>query len=79
MSNGRLFKVAVLVLLAVCLFPQPALAYVGPGTGLSAVGVFLALVMGFIVAIFGFLWYPFKRLLRTCRKRIADKKGGQPG
>jgi len=38
-------------------------AYVGPGTGLSAIGAFLALLVGVVVAIFGFLWYPLKRLL----------------
>lgn len=43
--------------------PKIAWAYVGPGTGLSAIGAFLALIVGVIVAILGFLWYPIKRLL----------------
>ena len=77
MNTRRLFKNAVLFLFLVCCFPQPALAYVGPGTGMSAVGVFLAVVMGVIVALFGFLWYPLKRLLRTCKKWIAARKGEQ--
>jgi len=49
-------------------FPQSALAYVGPGAGLSAIGAFLAIVAGIIVAIFGFIWYPVKRLLRNRKK-----------
>jgi hypothetical protein len=71
MNARRLLKCAVLVLLMVGCFPALALGYVGPGTGMSAVGVFLAVVMGIVVALFGFLWYPFKRMVRTFRKRIA--------
>jgi hypothetical protein len=77
MSTQRLLKCVVLFLLLICCFPRPAMAYVGPGTGMSAVGVFLAVVMGVVVAIFGFLWYPCKRLLRTCRRQMAAKKGEQ--
>jgi hypothetical protein len=75
MNRHRLFKVAVFVLFLIGCFPRPALAYIGPGTGMSAVGVFLAVLMGFAIALFGFLWYPFKRLMRMCKKRLADKKG----
>ncbi|MBU0529509.1 hypothetical protein KKF86_07125 [bacterium] len=49
------------ILLTTCL-PQTVFAYVGPGTGISAIGSFLALLAGIIVAILGFLWYPIKRL-----------------
>jgi hypothetical protein len=75
MNARRLLKCVVLFLLLVCCFPCPAMAYVGPGTGMTAVGVFLAVVMGVVVAVFGFLWYPVKRLLRTYRRSIAAKKG----
>ncbi len=43
-------------------------AYIGPGTGLSAVGAILAVAAGIIVAIFGFFWYPIKRLLGKGKK-----------
>jgi hypothetical protein len=46
------------------LWVTPAFAYVGPGVGLSAIGAFLALILGVILAFFGFIWYPVKRLLR---------------
>jgi len=58
--------------------PQPAQAYIGPGTGMSAVGIFFAVLMGFIFAIIGFLWYPAKRLLQVCRRRFAAEKGETP-
>jgi hypothetical protein len=38
-------------------------AYIGPGTGLTAIGAILAVAVGIAVAIFGFFWYPIKRLL----------------
>ena len=41
-----------------------SLAYIGPGTGLSAVGALIAVVAGILLAIVGFVWYPLKRLLR---------------
>jgi len=46
------------------MWATPAFAYLGPGVGLSAIGAFLALIIGVIIAFFGFIWYPVKRLLR---------------
>lgn len=53
------------------LLPSEALAYIGPGGGLSAIGIFLALVVGILAALFGFLWYPLKRFLAK-RKGPVD-------
>lgn len=70
---GELFRRSVfLLVLALCFFPATAMAYIGPGTGLSAIGAFLAVVAGIIVAIFGFLWYPIKRLIRKRKKTGGD-------
>jgi hypothetical protein len=44
------------------------IAYVGPGAGLSAIGAFLAVLAGIVVAIVGFLWYPIKRLIRSLKR-----------
>ena len=49
------------------------IAYVGPGAGLSAIGAFLALLGGIIIAIFGFVWYPIKRF-RAKRKKAKEAK-----
>ena len=56
----------------VLLISQPAMAYVGPGAGLAAIGAFFALVAGIIAALFGFLWYPIKRLMRK-RKQSKEE------
>lgn len=47
----------------VLLTPSATHAYVGPGAGISAIGSLLALIAAVVVAIFGFLWYPIKRLM----------------
>jgi len=48
--------------------------YIGPGAGLSAIGAFLALVFAVIVAMFGFVWYPIRRLIKG-RKRSPEAEG----
>ena len=50
---------------------NPALAYIGPGAGLSAIGTFVAVIGAFLLLIVGFVWYPVKRLLRG-RKATKD-------
>ena len=56
--------ICIVLSVMIIFFPAVALAYIGPGPGLSAIGSFLALFLAVFVAIFGFIWYPFKRLLR---------------
>jgi hypothetical protein len=50
---------------------QAALAYVGPGAGITAIGTVLALIGAAVLAIAGFIWYPIKRLL--ARRRPAER------
>ncbi len=45
-------------------FANVAQAYVGPGAGLSAIGSLLALILGLMLAVLGFIWYPLKRLIK---------------
>jgi hypothetical protein len=45
------------------------IAYIGPGGVLTAIGAFLALLAAVVLALFGFVWYPIKRLLRALRAR----------
>ncbi len=55
---------SLLSLLLTLLISQPAMAYVGPGTGLVAIAAFIALAVAVLAALLGFLWFPLKRLLR---------------
>jgi membrane protein implicated in regulation of membrane protease activity len=50
---------------ALCAWSAPALAYVGPGAGISLIGLIVGLVAAVFLAIAGFLWYPVKRYLRS--------------
>ena len=73
MKHFSFIGTSILAFLAVILIQLPAMAYVGPGTGIAALGAFLAIVAGVIAAIFGFLWYPIKRLLRK-RKQAKNNE-----
>ena len=42
----------------------PAAAYIGPGSGVSAIGTVVAVMGAGFLLIVGFVWYPIKRLLR---------------
>ena len=42
----------------------PAAAYIGPGAGLGALAVTLALGVGVLLLIAGLVWYPLKRILK---------------
>lgn len=64
-------RIGLLVALVLPLSPEPLLGYIGPGSGLSAVGAVLAIVAGLFFAVFGFVWYPLKRLMRSNRKTEA--------
>lgn len=60
-----------LVLLLVAI-PDLALAYVGPGAGLSAIGTLLSLIGAVLLAAVGFIWYPVKRLMKSRRAAAAE-------
>ncbi len=56
--------------IAICtglLLTQPALAYIGPGAGLGAIALTVAVVLGLLFLFFGLVWYPLKRYLRKVR------------
>lgn len=57
------------------LTPLPAMAYIGPGAGLSAIGSVFAFLGVIFLLIVGFIWYPIKRLFRG---REDPKPTGKP-
>lgn len=52
----------------------PALAYVGPGSGLGAIAVAFGIAGTLLLSLVSFIWYPVKRLYRRLRRgrRSAD-------
>lgn len=73
--NKNAFWLAALLIGIV--LPNSALAYIGPGAGLSAIGTVVAVVGAFLLLIVGFIWYPMKRVLRG-RKEKRNTVGVQP-
>ena len=45
--------------------PDAALAYGGPGSVISGIGAFLAAVAAILATLFGFIWFPLKRLYKS--------------
>lgn len=73
-----LLKSAVVV--AVLAYAEPSFAYMGPGSGLAAIGTLLSLVGAVLLALVGFVWFPLKRLLRkrSAAKAVATSEPDQP-
>jgi hypothetical protein len=45
------------------------LAYVGPGMGAGAIAAVIGILAGFLLLVLGFIWYPFKKIIRWIRGR----------
>ena len=56
-------KHLIVLVATVALLPSQALAYIGPGAGLGAIAVTIALVLGVLLLLVGLVWYPLKRAL----------------
>jgi hypothetical protein len=79
MNLPRSTVIRALAALSACLCPALAFAYVGPGAGITAIGSVLALIMGVLLAIVGFVWYPLKRLFKNLTgKRDTDQDADKP-
>jgi hypothetical protein len=66
-----------LVMVLLIASPRVALAYIGPGAGMTAIGTALALIGAVFLAIVGFVWYPIKRLRAKLRGRSGRKQDGE--
>ena len=56
-------------LLVLLLASASAHAYVGPGLGLGAIGALFGAIATALLAIFGVIWYPIKRMLKKLKKK----------
>jgi hypothetical protein len=71
----------ILVVFGALLFSTPtiAVAYGGPGSVISGIGAFLAVLAAVAAAILGFIWYPAKKLVRSVRGRLGGAGEGRGG
>ncbi len=76
--NKNAFWLAALLIGIV--LPNSALAYIGPGAGLTVIGTVVAVIGAFLLLIVGFIWYPMKRVLRGRKenKNTAEKEPTDP-
>jgi hypothetical protein len=65
---------SLLTLLVFCTLTSPAMAYVGPGPGMSMIGSFFTLIGGIFLAFFLVLLYPIRLLI----KRRKQGRNGRP-
>ena len=71
-QNNYTSYLVVLLLFISSILPSSALAYIGPGAGLGAIGILIAIIVAVILLIVGFVWYPVKRLMRARKSKIAS-------
>jgi hypothetical protein len=60
-------RLAILAAVGAIMVSGPALAYVGPGAGLSMLGSLIAVVVAIFVAVLGLLLFPIRMLLKRRR------------
>jgi len=60
--STRMLLAALAAATTALLVPDAAMAYGGPGSVISGIGALLAAVAAVGAAIFGFFWFPLKRL-----------------
>ena len=69
---------SVLALLAISVVlsvsPDAAYAYGGPGSVISGIGTLLAAAAAVLAALFGFVWFPLKRLYAKLTEDAADEE-----
>lgn len=70
-TASRLLFLLLALLLVV--MPETALAYGGPGSIISGIGALLAVVAALFASLFGFVWFPLKRLIRKMRGDEQDQ------
>lgn len=57
------------IIIVLCLFNTPVFAYLGPGMGGGIIAGVLGVVGAILLAIFGILYYPIKRMLKNRKKK----------
>ncbi|MEM9571026.1 MAG: hypothetical protein AAF996_06145 [Pseudomonadota bacterium] len=64
-----IWKMALLAAIAAIATPIYAHAYIGPGVGIGAILLTIAVALGVLLLIFGLVWYPAKRLIAHLRAK----------
>lgn len=57
-----------------CLIASPSFAYLGPGVGGGVVAATIGIVVAILAALFGLIWFPFKRLLKKRKEQKVEQQ-----
>jgi hypothetical protein len=68
MHDNLLWRDTAVLVLAVLFGATPAFAYIGPGLGVGAIIVALAVLGSILLGMWGTIYYPVKRMIRKLRK-----------
>ena len=63
--------------IAAAIVPESALAYGGPGSVISGIGALLAAIAALLATLFGFIWFPLKRLYKSMTEDDAEPASAQ--
>lgn len=77
--RDSIFRIASAVFIAGLLLsasPNSVLAYGGPGSVISGIGTLLAAVAAVFAALFGFIWFPLKRLYQKLTEDREEEAEG---
>lgn len=66
-GKGRALALLAVLLGGLAATPTAALAYGGPGSVVTGIGALLAAIAAIGAALFGFFWFPAKRLIQKLR------------
>ena len=56
------------LIIALLIISSPASAYIGPGMGGGVIAAVLGVIGAVLLALFGILYYPIKRMLKNRKK-----------
>ena len=78
-ARNRVMKLATWCLAPMLVMTaSPAMAYLGPGLGLSAIGSVLSFLGVLFLMLVGFIWYPLKRQIAKMqsKKQSVEEQDG---